>query len=100
MTAAPASEPASPPPAVDPPSTTAQPRMAPDVAAISCSNQSDCELADDYCGSCRCLSLMHGAQPPACTGARVQCLVAPCRGKRAVCQNHTCMALDSGAAGM
>jgi hypothetical protein len=74
--------------------------MAPGVAALSCSNDGDCELADDYCGSCRCLSLSHGTQPPSCSGARVQCFVAPCRGKRAACQNHTCTSIDGGGGGM
>jgi hypothetical protein len=101
MPATPATDPSASRAAVAPPSATpAAPQMAPDVAAISCSNASDCELMDDYCGSCRCLSLMHGTPPPACSGARVQCFVAPCRGKRAGCRNHTCTATDSGSGGM
>jgi hypothetical protein len=91
---------ASVPAAPSAPPASSAPQMAPDVAAISCSSDGDCELVDDYCGSCRCLALVHGAQPPACTGARVQCFIAPCRGKRAVCQSHTCRATDRGGGEM
>ncbi len=60
-------------------------------AAKKCAKDADCTLHDDYCNGCNCLALLVGTKPPKCNGTIVQCLVAPCQGKHAACQNGACV---------
>jgi len=90
---APAAEDAGPPdPMRRDPSTPSTP-AAPD---LSCSADSACKTVDSTCGSCRCLILPAAMEPPACTGPKVTCIVAPCLNKRAVCSSAMCALQDEG----
>ena len=57
-----------------------------------CETDSDCRLVDNYCGGCNCLALGVGQTAPKCTGDEVACLVAPCLGQEAFCDNGRCSA--------
>jgi hypothetical protein len=57
-----------------------------------CTTNADCRVVSDYCGGCNCRALAPGQKLPACSGAEVQCLIAPCDGKAAVCQSGKCVA--------
>jgi len=61
-----------------------------------CETDSDCKLVDSYCGGCNCLALGQGQSAPKCPGDEVACLVAPCRGMQAFCEDGRCVA-ESGA---
>lgn len=63
-----------------------------------CSQDSDCQLHDDYCDGCNCLALPVGVKPPKCNGTIVQCFVAPCLNKHAACVNGDCVVVTNGAA--
>jgi hypothetical protein len=79
-----------------------QPPSQPTAAApkTNCNADTDCEAVDDMCGMCRCLPLAKGAERPVCQGTKVQCIMAPCRGKRPVCVNNTCSLLDAAGGAM
>jgi hypothetical protein len=68
----------------------------PPAPDLSCSADSACKAVDSTCGSCRCLILPAGMEPPACTGPKVTCIVAPCLNKRAVCSGAMCALQDEG----
>ena len=85
-------------PQMQPPSTPSQPMAA--TPNTSCKADSDCEAIDDMCGMCRCLALAKGSPRPACQEPKVQCVMAPCRGKRAVCKSGTCAILDASSGAM
>jgi len=86
-------------PSVDGSTPPPQPSAA-SAASTSCKADADCQAFDDMCGACRCLPLSKGAAPPACQEAKVQCVMAPCRGKRAVCKSGTCGLLDASSDSM
>jgi hypothetical protein len=85
-------------PQMQPPSRPAQPMAA--APNTSCKADSDCEAVDDMCGMCRCLALTKGSAKPACQEAQVQCVMAPCRGKRPVCKAGSCAILDASSGEM
>ena len=60
-----------------------------DRSGGACNSAADCRLVDDYCGGCNCLSLTEDEQPPRCQDP-VQCLIAPCENRVAVCSNGRC----------
>lgn len=66
----------------------------------SCKQDADCEAVDDMCGMCRCLALAKGSPRPACQEAKVQCIMAPCRGKRPVCKAGNCALIDASSGAM
>lgn len=57
-----------------------------------CETDSDCRLVDNYCGGCNCLALGQGQSAPKCNGDEVACLIAPCRGMEAFCEDGRCVA--------
>lgn len=63
----------------------------PEGAPKQCETAADCTLADDYCTACDCRVLAKGETLPACDGPGVQCLVSPCEGKKAACENNVCV---------
>ena len=65
-----------------------------------CQADADCAAVDDMCGMCRCLALAKDSEPPACQGDKVQCIMAPCRGKRPVCTGGTCSLIDASSGAM
>ena len=79
-----------------------QPPSQPSAAApkTNCNADTDCEAVDDMCGMCRCLPLAKGAARPVCQGTKVQCIMAPCRGKRPVCVSGTCSLIDAAGGAM
>ena len=68
------------PPAVDARST----------GGASCAADADCRLFDNYCTGCECLVLAKSEPEPKCAGPGVECVVAPCAGKKAACQAGRC----------
>ncbi|MET0386645.1 MAG: hypothetical protein ABW321_11830 [Polyangiales bacterium] len=78
--------------------TPAQAPTTPPVrAAGSCTSHAECKLYDDMCGSCRCLAFRTDEQPPECTQNKVECVVAPCRNKRAMCVTGKCTPSGGGS---
>ena len=79
-----------------------QPPSQPSAATpkTSCRADADCAAVDDMCGMCRCLPLAKDAEPPACQGTKVQCIMAPCRGKRPVCVSGSCSLIDASSGAM
>lgn len=70
----------------------------PEGAPKQCETAEDCTLVDDYCKACDCRVLPKGESLPQCDGPGVQCLVSPCEGKKAACENNVCvMAAPEGA---
>jgi hypothetical protein len=57
-------------------------------------------LFDDNCEGCRCQALAAGAPDPVCRATHVECFVAPCRGKRALCRTGQCSAFDQANGAM
>ncbi len=57
------------------------------LASLSSAN--DCKLFASYCSTapCKCLPLNKGDPNPVCGGQTVQCLIAPCLNKIAVCSD-------------
>ncbi len=58
--------------------------------AVACRQASDCRLYSSECGGCNCLSLVATDPDPVCNGHAVQCLVDPCRGHAAACDDGHC----------
>ena len=58
----------------------------------ACRDDSDCTLMDDYCTGCDCRALGPKGTLAACSGSGVQCLVAPCANKVALCKEGQCVA--------
>ncbi len=54
-----------------------------------CTSANDCKLFASYCSTapCKCLPLNKGDPNPVCGGQTVQCLIAPCLNKIAVCSD-------------
>lgn len=54
-----------------------------------CASANDCKLFASYCStaSCKCIPLNQNDPNPVCGGQQVQCLIAPCLGKTAVCSD-------------
>jgi hypothetical protein len=79
-----------------------QPPSQPSAATpkVGCQADTDCAAIDDMCGMCRCLALAKDAEAPACQGTKVQCIMAPCRGKRPVCAGGTCSLIDASSGAM
>ncbi len=61
-------------------------------SGAACTKDADCRLYDDYCGGCNCRAVPANiAVDPACgQSGMVQCLVAPCANKQAVCASGHC----------
>jgi len=55
----------------------------------TCRINNHCDTFSSYCGGCKCLALKQGDVGPRCTKT-VNCLVDPCLGKQAVCNNGQC----------
>jgi Stigma-specific protein, Stig1 len=54
-----------------------------------CRRDSDCRLFSDYCEGCNCRALLATQPDPPCDGQIYNCLVDPCRGHVAVCDQST-----------
>jgi hypothetical protein len=89
-----------PPPAhaesAEAPTQSAEPETAarvfrPEGAPKQCETAADCTVVDDYCKACDCRVLPKGETLPTCEGPGVQCLVSPCEGKKAACENNVCV---------
>jgi len=54
-----------------------------------CASALDCKLFASYCSTaaCKCIPLNKNDPNPVCGGQQVQCLVAPCLNKAAVCSD-------------
>jgi hypothetical protein len=63
----------------------------PEGAPKQCETAADCTLVDDYCKACDCRVLPQGEALATCEGPGVQCLVSPCEGKKAACENNVCV---------
>jgi hypothetical protein len=52
-----------------------------------CVTANDCKLFASYCSTaaCKCIPLAKSEADPKCSGQIIQCLVAPCAGKTAIC---------------
>lgn len=64
-----------------------------------CTADADCRTVSSYCNErpCACLVFAKGTPAPSCAGpSSVRCLVDPCRGKSAACQDGKCV-LVSGS---
>jgi hypothetical protein len=63
------------------------------VADGTCASDSDCTIADDYCGGCACDALGPGQSAKTCSNP-VNCFAEPCAGKVAWCNpvSHKCEA--------
>jgi hypothetical protein len=58
-----------------------------------CGVDGDCTVFNSYCRQCDCLAISTAPNipPPKCDGNTVQCLVAPCSMKKAVCVSGECV---------
>jgi hypothetical protein len=57
---------------------------------VRCKSDVDCRLVAHMCTGCDCLALAREDPDPVCPGEGVQCLVDPCRERRAVCRDGGC----------
>jgi hypothetical protein len=65
------------------------------MAPVSCSSDSDCRVASDYCEQCSCKVIGKDGALPKCVGGKsVQCVMDPCRNKHAVCSAGKCALAD------
>lgn len=62
-----------------------------DPSKIECKTDADCRLHADYCEGCNCLALGPRERPPMCEGEEVACLLWPCQGLAAVCDEGECV---------
>jgi len=58
----------------------------------TCTTDTDCSVAADYCTGCDCRVLGAGDTVPACTGPGVNCFADPCMNTSAACENGICVA--------
>ena len=60
-------------------------------AANPCRSDGDCHTVADTCMGCNCVALGPGQPGPGCSGPGVRCFQDPCGGKRARCQQGSCV---------
>lgn len=56
-----------------------------------CMQDSDCSVAPDSCVGCDCVALASEEDLPFCPNPPMECLIDPCIGHKAVCQNQRCV---------
>jgi hypothetical protein len=73
-------------PTVDAPSDGPQDSTSPGEAGSSpCTVVSDCRKFSNYCGGCVCDALGTSQPDPICDAGMVTCVLDPCQGRAAVC---------------
>jgi len=85
-------------PSSTPPTSPAAPLSAPAPVATGCTSDDQCQIVDDMCGGCRCVALAASDVAAKCPTAPVQCFVAPCLGRHAVCRLGECRAVRTSSA--
>jgi hypothetical protein len=60
-----------------------------------CRSDDDCRTFSNYCGGCGCEGLLTEDPDPKCGGKLVNCVMNPCRGKKARCMEGSCVLRDS-----
>ncbi|MFO0724237.1 MAG: hypothetical protein U1E65_10670 [Myxococcota bacterium] len=66
--------------------------------AAKCTADADCKAVASYCHGCACLALGASDEAPACDEPPVNCLVAPCQGRKAICKEGVCAVIGSAGA--